>query len=105
MTILATLASMPIVRQRLSDVLVGRIHDQIVQKRLKPGDRLPTEQEMAKEFGVSRLSVREATKALGFLGIIESSPKRGVTVGTKAFERVIPLLRIHPASRDVTAEE
>jgi GntR family transcriptional regulator, transcriptional repressor for pyruvate dehydrogenase complex len=95
----------PILRQRLSEVLVGKIHDLIVQERLNPGDRLPTEQEMAKQFGVSRLAVREATKALGFLGIIESSPRRGLTVGAVAFERVIPLLRVHPGSRNVSPEE
>lgn len=97
--------AIPIVRQRLSDVLVGKIHDYIVEKQLNPGDRLPTEQEMAEQFGVSRLAVREATKAMGFLGIIESSPRRGLTVGTFGFERVIPLLKAHPGSRNVTADE
>ena len=97
--------AIPIVRQRLSDLLVGKIHDLIVEKQLNPGDRLPTEQEMAEQFGVSRLAVREATKALGFLGIIESSPRRGLTVGTFGFERILPLIKIHPGSRNVTAEE
>lgn len=92
-------------RQRLSDVLVSKIHEHIVQKQLSPGDRLPTEQELALQYGVSRLAVREATKALGFLGIIESSPGRGLTVGSLAFERVAPLLRVHPGSRNVTPEE
>jgi len=97
--------AIPIVRQRLSDVLVGKIHDLIVEKQLNPGDRLPTEQEMAALFGVSRLAVREATKALGFLGIIESSPRRGLTVGSFGFERIVPLIKVHPGSRNVTAEE
>jgi GntR family transcriptional regulator, transcriptional repressor for pyruvate dehydrogenase complex len=48
---------------------------------LKAGDRLPTELEMAARFGVSRVSVREATKALGFLGVLHSAPRRGLTVG------------------------
>jgi DNA-binding FadR family transcriptional regulator len=97
--------AIPIVRQRLSDVLVGKIHELIVEKQLNPGDRLPTEQDMAEQFGVSRLAVREATKALGFLGIIESSPRRGLTVGAFGFERIIPLLKVHPSSRNVTADE
>ncbi len=98
-------AARPIVRQRLSDILVGKIHEHIVREKLDSGDRLPTEQEMARQFGVSRLAVREATKALGFLGILESSPRRGVTVGSNAFERVIPLLKIHPSSRNIPPEE
>lgn len=97
--------ALPIVRQRLSDILVGKINDHIAEKQLGPGDRLPTEQEMAEQFGVSRLAVREATKALGFLGIIDSSPGRGLTVGTLGFERVIPLLKVHPGSRNITADE
>jgi DNA-binding FadR family transcriptional regulator len=97
--------AIPIVRQRLSDVLVGKIHGLIVERGLNPGDRLPTEQDMAEQFGVSRLAVREATKALGFLGIIESSPRRGLTVGDFAFDRILPLLKVHPGSRNVTAEE
>ena len=39
-----------IVRPRLSDLLVNKIRDYIVEKRLNPGDRLPTEQEMADQF-------------------------------------------------------
>jgi DNA-binding transcriptional MocR family regulator len=34
--------------------------------------RLPTESQLAETFGISRLSLREATKALEFLGIVES---------------------------------
>jgi GntR family transcriptional repressor for pyruvate dehydrogenase complex len=95
----------PIVRQRLSEVLVGKIHEMIVREKLGPGERLPTEQELANQFGVSRLAVREATKALGFLGILESTPRRGLTVGYNAFERVIPLLKIHPSSRNIPPNE
>ena len=50
-------------RQNLSEVIAGRIKHFIITNQLKPGDRLPTEHEMAPQFGVSRVSVREATKA------------------------------------------
>ena len=42
--------------------MAGRIKQLIIENGLKPGDRLPTELEMADRFGVSRVSVREATK-------------------------------------------
>ena len=58
-------------RQNLSDVIAGRIKNFIITNQLKPGDRLPTEHEMATQFGVSRVSVREATKALGFIGVLD----------------------------------
>ena len=39
-----------------------------LRTNLCPGDRLPTEQEFSELFGVSRTSIREATKALSFFG-------------------------------------
>lgn len=82
-------------RERLSDVVVTRIRDYIIEHTLGEGDRLPTEHEMAELFGVSRSSVREATKALGFLGIIASAPKRGLTVGHVDMKRVTEYLGFH----------
>jgi len=72
---------------------------------LKSGDRLPTEAELATRFGVSRLSLREATKSLEFLGIIEARPGRGLTVGSVNMERVTEYLGFHPALQSVSAEE
>ena len=82
-------------RQTLSEQLVAQIKRTIVAENLRPGDRLPTEQEMADRFGVSRISVREATKALSFLGIIQAAPKRGLTVGDVDMDRVAELLGFH----------
>ncbi|HTU25115.1 MAG TPA: GntR family transcriptional regulator [Pirellulales bacterium] len=92
-------------RQNLSEVIVGQIKDFIISNDLKPGDRLPTEHQMAARFGVSRVSVREATKALGFLGVLRAAPRRGLTVGEFDVQRVteqlaFPLvLTNHPKSQ------
>ena len=61
-------------RRNLSEVIANRIKDFIIANKLKPGDRLPTEAELAEQFGVSRVTVREATTALGFLGVLQSAP-------------------------------
>jgi GntR family transcriptional regulator, transcriptional repressor for pyruvate dehydrogenase complex len=76
-------------------MVAARIRDYIIEHSLGQGDRLPTEHEMAELFGVSRSSVREATKALGFLGIIVSAPKRGLTVGSVDMQRVTEYLGFH----------
>jgi DNA-binding FadR family transcriptional regulator len=89
-------------RKRLSDVVADRIRDHILANKLQTGDRLPTEHELAGQMGVSRLAVREATKSLQFLGLVEASPRRGLTVGQFDLERVTPFLRFHPAVREVT---
>ena len=75
-------------RAKLRDVVTTQLKSFIVDEKLMPGDRLPTESELAERFGVSRLSLREATKTLEFLGIIEARPGRGLTVGRVNLERV-----------------
>lgn len=82
-------------RQSLSDEVVAKLKDLILDGALKPGDRLPTEQELASQFGVSRLSIREATKALRYLGVIHSSQKRGQTVGRLDLARLSECLDFH----------
>jgi len=48
-----------------------RIKAYIIESRLQPGDRLPTETDFARQLGVSRNVVREALKALEALGLVE----------------------------------
>jgi DNA-binding FadR family transcriptional regulator len=87
-------------RRNLSEVVADRIRQYIMDNRLKPGDRLPTEQELSDRFGVSRVSTREATKALGFLGIIDAAPRRGLVVGRVDMKRVTNYLSFHLAISD-----
>lgn len=79
-------------KKSLSDSVVSRIREHIIRNDLRVGDRLPTEMEMANQFGVSRISIREATKALGFFGVIKSAPRRGLTVGPVDMKRVADVL-------------
>jgi GntR family transcriptional regulator, transcriptional repressor for pyruvate dehydrogenase complex len=92
-------------RRKTSDILVDQIKQYITSHDLKPGDHLPTESDLAKSFGVSRISVREATKTLGFLGIIEAKPGRGLTVGRMDVGRLKESLSFHPAMYDVPDDE
>jgi len=48
----------------------------LLSKKLKPGDKLPTESEFSQQLGVGRNSLREAIKMLSSFGIIEI--KRGL---------------------------
>ena len=47
-------------RARLSDQIYGQIFERIVSGRLNVGDQLPSENEIAEQYGVSRPVVREA---------------------------------------------
>jgi DNA-binding FadR family transcriptional regulator len=43
----------------------------------KPGDKLPTEQELADRFGIGRSSIREAIKIFQHIGVLESRVPKG----------------------------
>jgi GntR family transcriptional repressor for pyruvate dehydrogenase complex len=61
----------PIERTKLSHTVMARIKALIASGEYPPGQRLPTEKELAEAFGVSRMSVREALSALAAAGLIE----------------------------------
>jgi len=58
-----------------------RIKEYILEHNLKPGDPLPTEQELARQLGIGRNSLREAMKSLGTIGVIETRHGLGSFVG------------------------
>jgi GntR family transcriptional regulator, transcriptional repressor for pyruvate dehydrogenase complex len=82
-------------RPKVRDQVAGQIQQYIVEKKLGPGDRLPTETQLAATFGISRLSLREATKSLEFIGIVESKTGVGLTVGRIDMERLTAHLSFH----------
>jgi DNA-binding FadR family transcriptional regulator len=92
-------------RKRLSEELTAQLRKHIIDKGLKPGDPLLTEQEMVEQFGVSRTVVREATKALDFLGIIGAVPRRGMVLDQFDFGRVSEYFGFHFALSDYPKEK
>jgi GntR family transcriptional repressor for pyruvate dehydrogenase complex len=64
---------------RVSAEIAGRIQKEITEERLRPGERLPSERDLAKQLKVSRVSVREAYRSLAELGLVEV--KRGAEGG------------------------
>ena len=73
-------AASPLVAERLSDRLAERLGQEIDAGRLRPGDRLPTEQRLADAHGVSRTVVREAVHQLQSRGLLRSRQGSGVYV-------------------------
>ena len=65
---------------RLYEQIVQQVEESILQGRLKPGDQLPPERDLAQRFGVSRTAVREAVKTLCEKGLVESYSGRGTFV-------------------------
>ncbi|WP_329391996.1 FadR/GntR family transcriptional regulator [Streptomyces sp. NBC_01716] len=56
---------------RVSQLIVDQIKLLLKEERLQPGDRLPSERELCVQFGVSRVTVREALRSLETSGLVE----------------------------------
>ncbi|WP_405852276.1 FadR family transcriptional regulator [Streptomyces sp. NBC_00090] len=55
----------------VTDEAIGKIKDMIVSGRLRPGEKLPREADLASELGLSRSSLREAVKALALMNVLD----------------------------------
>src|SRR4030095_6914518 len=58
--------------RNLAERWVGEFTGEIRQGKLRPGDRLPTEAEVVRRYGVSRTVVREALSQLQAAGLVET---------------------------------
>ncbi len=74
------LSSKPIKKQTLADQMAETIQRAILSGELESGAALPTEPELAEQFGVSRAVVRDATRILMAQGLVEVQHGRGVFV-------------------------
>lgn len=55
---------------RLSEEIAGRVKEAIFDQKLVPGDKLPPEKELARLFGTSRTTTREAIRLLEVSGLL-----------------------------------
>jgi len=95
----------PIKSTRIYEEIIRQVKQMIAEGRLKTGDRLPPERDLAEKFVVSRTSVREALRALESLGLIEIRPGEGTFVREVSVEALIePLALAMLSQREATAE-
>jgi len=62
------------------EIIIHQIKSQIKKGILKPGEKLPSERELADQLGVSRASFREAIQALAFSGYLEVIQGKGTYI-------------------------
>jgi GntR family transcriptional regulator, transcriptional repressor for pyruvate dehydrogenase complex len=77
----------PLRQGTVSDLIARRILEVIGSDRLRPGDRLPPERELAAMLGTSRPSLREALQALKARGWVDIRHGSGVFVADPATTR------------------
>jgi DNA-binding FadR family transcriptional regulator len=61
-------------------VVAERLQRDLLEQGLRPGDRLPTESQLAERHGVSRTVIREAGRILDQRGLVDIRPGRGMVV-------------------------
>ena len=75
----------PVQRVTAAQAVADRLLTMIRDGRLRPGDQLPTERELADRLGVGRSSVREAMQVLATLNLVEARPGAGTFVRRPRF--------------------
>ena len=97
----------PIRSKRNFELVIRQVREMLEAGRLKPGEKLPAEPELAAKFGVSRTALREALKVLELSGYLEvrRGYGGGTFVATPTMEefRTIPPLKM--PTTDVTARQ
>jgi GntR family transcriptional regulator, transcriptional repressor for pyruvate dehydrogenase complex len=98
-----------VTRLRTHEHVLAQIEEQVAQGRLRPGDRLPGERQLAEALGVSRGAVREALRVLEFMGVVAAGTGSGPTAGSiivgQGTAALGNLLRIHLALASFTRRE
>lgn len=95
----------PIKSTRIYEEIVRQIKTLVQEGKLKSGDRLPPERDLAERFKVSRTSVREAFRALESMGLIEIRPGEGTFVREISVESLIePLALVILTQREAVGE-
>jgi GntR family transcriptional regulator, transcriptional repressor for pyruvate dehydrogenase complex len=101
--------------QRLPDNIANSIIGAIDSGKLKPGDRLPSENELSARFGVARTVVREAVSLLKYDGVINSrqgvgafiansNSRSAFRIGPACFEKRQQLVEILELRTSVQSE-
>jgi DNA-binding FadR family transcriptional regulator len=99
----------PVTRARTYELVLDRIEEQIASGRLRAGDRLPAERDLAAALGVSRVAVREAMRVLQAMGLISqgtgSGRDAGTTLTAAPAEALTRLIRLHVLVASVGSED
>jgi len=91
-------------RNKVYEEVARQIQNHILE-RLKPGDVLPPERELAQKFGVSRSSVRDAIRSLELVGLLEPQQGRGTVVCEPSSDTLVgPLAAILMQKRRLVGE-
>jgi DNA-binding FadR family transcriptional regulator len=88
----------PIKKESVRVQVFRQLRDQVLRRTWAPGSKIPSEHELSRTMGVSRVSIREGIQHLVSLGILETRHGEGTFVrevgGEIYFNSLIPLMAL-----------
>lgn len=90
---------------RFSEQIATQIESLILGDQLRPGQKLPSERELAIQFGVSRTAIRESIKLLEERGLLESLDGRGAFVTALNLDNVASSLSLAYRMQSCSADD
>lgn len=95
----------PIKTKRIYEEIIEQIRILVTEGHLQPGDRLPSERDLAGQLNVSRASVREALSALEMMGLLEIRSGEGTFIKRINIDSVVtPLTWVLSMEKDTVLE-
>lgn len=92
--------------QKRGDLVAEEVKKWIMERGMKPGDKLPKELELQRLFAVSKATTREALKALEVQGLItvQTGPSGGAAISKVPLDKTFQLLQNYLFFEDVGSE-
>ena len=93
-----------IVAPSIRELFVQQVVGMILSGQLRPGDRLPTERELADNMKISKTAVHEGVRELHRLGFLDVTSRRGVSVAdyaqTGTVDTLLAIMHYHGGQLD-----
>ena len=67
----------PIQKVNVVEEIFDQLQSMLIEGTWKPGDKIPSENELSETFGVSRMTIRQALQKMKALGLIETRSGSG----------------------------
>ena len=90
-------------RQKVYEAVAEQI-ERLILRKLKPGDKLPSERELAEMLQVSRSSIRDAIRSLELLGLVEPRQGAGTIVCEPADASIKPFAEALKHRKELVGE-
>ena len=103
---------MPAIKSEFEAIRRNKVYEEVAKqierlilKRLQPGDKLPSERELAEMLGVSRSSIRDAIRSLELIGMVEPRQGAGTVVREISADALMnPLASMLTRQRELVSE-